>query len=516
MLDVEKDHRFSHKIIKDFLMKSTTYWGVAIALTAIQITLPEQQAHAHGWTEFPEARQSICYEQGGLWSGTPPNAACAQAKAQSGTYPFVQRNEFAINIAAPHYNNMDAVKAAVPDGSLCYANDPQKSGMGAEHSEWTRTKMQPGTFELVFNATAPHNPSFWQFYITKAGVDVSKPLKWDDLTLIQEYGNVAVDSDKKYRMNVTIPANRNGDAILYTRWQRDDAVGEGFYNCSDITISDEGAINPPEPGLPYLEQGDAFIPSDIELSTPKIGESVNYTVFNKDGVEHSRFSLTITQENITDWDRLLASQVNGYYETNFGGHVFIGRWHAQMNHYMYFRDELHNNFINTKNSEASGQFSISPPNQYVEAVITPTVLQVIENATVNYGDFVVLTPKDSVGDIDSVSWNQISGSAVETEIGSNNELMIHTGSLDNSEHQLSFELTISAQDEQDTTVYSFTVLPTQVDPGPGPSPEPGSNWDPKAVYTGGDKVDHKGKEWTAQWWTQGEEPGTTGEWGVWR
>ena len=140
----------------------------------------------------------------------------------------------------------------------------------------------------------------------------------------------------------------------------------------------------------------------------------------------------------------------------------------------------------------------------------------IENATVNYGDFVVLTPKDSVGDIDSVSWNQISGSAVETEIGSNNELMIHTGSLDNSEHQLSFELTISAQDEQDTTVYSFTVLPTQVDPGPGPSPEPGSNWDPKAVYTGGDKVDHKGKEWTAQWWTQGEEPGTTGEWGVWR
>ncbi|EKA4516317.1 hypothetical protein OLI49_004685, partial [Vibrio parahaemolyticus] len=25
-----------------------------------------------------------------------------------------------------------------------------------------------------------------------------------------------------------------------------------------------------------------------------------------------------------------------------------------------------------------------------------------------------------------------------------------------------------------------------------------------------------GKEWTAQWWTSGEEPGTTGQWGVWR
>ncbi|MCW3172001.1 lytic polysaccharide monooxygenase [Shewanella subflava] len=411
---------------------------------------------------------------------------------------------------------MEAVKAAIPDGSLCYANDPQKRGMGAEHSQWTRTQMQPGTFELVFNATAPHNPSFWQFYITKVGVDVSKPLKWDDLTLIQEYGNIAVGSDKKYRMNVTIPADRSGDAILYTRWQRDDAVGEGFYNCSDITIAGDGPIDPPEPGLPYLEQGAAFIPDHIELSTPKVGESVNYTVFSKDGVEHTRFSLIITQDNATDWDRLLASQVNGYYETNYGGHVFIGRWHAEMNHYMYFRDELHNNFINTKDGEGSGLFSISAPNQYLEAVITPTVLQVIKNASVSYGELVVLTPKDSIGDIDSVTWNQISGLPVETAIGANNELIIKTDSLDNTEQQLSFELTLSGQGEQDSTVYSFTVLPTEIIPGPGPSPEPGNDWDAKAVYTAGDKVNHNGKQWSAQWWTQGEEPGTTGEWGVWR
>jgi predicted carbohydrate-binding protein with CBM5 and CBM33 domain len=24
--------------------------------------------------------------------------------------------------------------------------------------------------------------------------------------------------------------------LLYSRWQRDDVVGEGFYNCSDINI----------------------------------------------------------------------------------------------------------------------------------------------------------------------------------------------------------------------------------------------------------------------------------------
>ncbi|WP_100448709.1 glycoside hydrolase family 19 protein [Glycomyces xiaoerkulensis] len=41
-------------------------------------------------------------------------------------------------------------------------------------------------------------------------------------------------------------------------------------------------------------------------------------------------------------------------------------------------------------------------------------------------------------------------------------------------------------------------------------------WDPGTVYTGGDVASHDGRNWTAQWWTVGETPGTTGQWGVWR
>ncbi|RAS65011.1 hexosaminidase [Lentzea atacamensis] len=51
-------------------------------------------------------------------------------------------------------------------------------------------------------------------------------------------------------------------------------------------------------------------------------------------------------------------------------------------------------------------------------------------------------------------------------------------------------------------------------PAPGPCPQPG--WERSKVYTGGNVVSHNGHKWTAQWWTQGEEPGTTGQWGVWR
>nr|WP_241214468.1 immunoglobulin-like domain-containing protein [Vibrio alfacsensis] len=41
-------------------------------------------------------------------------------------------------------------------------------------------------------------------------------------------------------------------------------------------------------------------------------------------------------------------------------------------------------------------------------------------------------------------------------------------------------------------------------------------WDKGTVYNGGDQVSHQGATWRAEWWTRGEEPGTTGEWGVWR
>ncbi|THV24603.1 glycosyl hydrolase family 18 protein [Glycomyces paridis] len=40
-------------------------------------------------------------------------------------------------------------------------------------------------------------------------------------------------------------------------------------------------------------------------------------------------------------------------------------------------------------------------------------------------------------------------------------------------------------------------------------------WSSTEVYVGGDQVSHNGVEYRAKWWTTGETPGTTGEWGVW-
>jgi chitinase len=70
----------------------------------------------------------------------------------------------------------------------------------------------------------------------------------------------------------------------------------------------------------------------------------------------------------------------------------------------------------------------------------------------------------------------------------------------------------------------FTTRFAGATPPSGPPPTtttnpPGSctaaEWQRTAIYVGGNVVAHNEHQWTAKWWTQGEEPGTTGEWGVW-
>ncbi|MFC4336763.1 lytic polysaccharide monooxygenase auxiliary activity family 9 protein [Salininema proteolyticum] len=54
---------------------------------------------------------------------------------------------------------------------------------------------------------------------------------------------------------------------------------------------------------------------------------------------------------------------------------------------------------------------------------------------------------------------------------------------------------------------------------PDPDPPEGCDgigaWGAGQVYQGGDEVTHSGEKYRAKWWTQGDEPGTTGQWGVW-
>ncbi|GHC85650.1 chitinase C-terminal domain-containing protein [Streptomyces flavofungini] len=70
-----------------------------------------------------------------------------------------------------------------------------------------------------------------------------------------------------------------------------------------------------------------------------------------------------------------------------------------------------------------------------------------------------------------------------------------------------------------TTVVEPGTGPGPTDP-PDPTDPPGKctapTWSTSSEYGSGTTVSHKSHHWKSKWWTKGEEPGTTGDWGVWQ
>ncbi|WP_439148294.1 immunoglobulin-like domain-containing protein, partial [Vibrio sp.] len=99
--------------------------------------------------------------------------------------------------------------------------------------------------------------------------------------------------------------------------------------------------------------------------------------------------------------------------------------------------------------------------------------------------------------------------ANDAEDGDLTSAITHTGSVDVNEMG-NYTLVYSVTDSAHQTVTAERKV----------SVTDGSNcaaaWDADTVYVEGDQVSHDGSTWEAGWYTRGEEPGTTGEWGVWR
>ncbi|WP_148716001.1 cellulase family glycosylhydrolase [Chitinolyticbacter meiyuanensis] len=72
------------------------------------------------------------------------------------------------------------------------------------------------------------------------------------------------------------------------------------------------------------------------------------------------------------------------------------------------------------------------------------------------------------------------------------------------------------------TPQAATPTPRPATPTPQaatPTPAPAScyaAWNAGSVYTGGQRVTHLGVNYEARWWTQGDNPAQSGDWGVWK
>ncbi|MGF1707885.1 lytic polysaccharide monooxygenase [Enterovibrio baiacu] len=464
------------------------YIAIASAVSAAAIP---QTVSAHGYMDYPPARQEICDSDGGFWDSadgsTIPNTACRAAFWESSWIPFIQKHEFAKLVS--DYTNQAAVEEGIPSGALCSGGDPDKAGIDLPSSEWQTTPIDPaanGKLTLLYHADTPHNPSFWKIYLSNANYNpASSPLAWSDIDLIAEFDDlpvVVINERKYYQMQVTLPTDRTGNAVLFSRWQRVDAAGEGFYNCSDISFGGDVVA-------PTWNSIGSAIKSTTDASA---GDTVWFRVFDGSGAEtvFEKLPIDATNDAETVWGAQLANAVN-----NTSSSARLGKL-AEDGTVAWDSNDLYGNLVFVKNTNHSFQLEVKKA-----AVNAAPVLSAPTSVSVDSGQDVQFSVSATDADNDPIDFSISEGSF---SIKGNTATV--TYSAPDTLQDLIQQVQITATDGQATV---STVVDIAVK-GTGPVGE--TDWRADNVYLAGDSVNHLGTQYTAQWWTKGDEPGTSSVW----
>ncbi|UJZ89039.1 gp37 [Erannis ankeraria nucleopolyhedrovirus] len=235
--------------------------------------------NCHGYLSWPAARQYKCYRDNNFWwpetGENIPDDACREAyqtvyakyrnvgeshglAANAAQYMFQQYYEYAA-IAGPNYEDLEHVKENVVSSNLCAAgahdrthNFGDKSGIDVPLPNWRpdvlyhrNTPVDRLPIEISFCPTTVHEPSYFEVFITKPEFEYDHELSWDDLeqlpldrqsSLVDNSGtDESCTNSQIYKIPVSIPW-RTKQFIIFVRWQRNDVVGEGFYNCADVVF----------------------------------------------------------------------------------------------------------------------------------------------------------------------------------------------------------------------------------------------------------------------------------------
>ena len=207
------------------------------------VLLSDIAALGHGTLVYPMSRVYRVYES------NPENPAFELARdaiAIDGTGSYYSWNEVSRNIP-------EAVRAGLPpgydyspwapDGQLASGGRIDREdfartyrGLDQVSPQWPATSVAAGeTIEVDFFATAPHDPSVWDVWMTTNDWRPDLALTWDRMEYL---GRPEVRfSENHYYFDLEIPAGRSGRQVLWVAWQRDDPVGEVFFSASDLLVS---------------------------------------------------------------------------------------------------------------------------------------------------------------------------------------------------------------------------------------------------------------------------------------
>lgn len=294
----------------------------------------------HGALVEPAARQYKCALENstGNMSDTCKAASADSNDGGQSIYTWQELTGF----VDKNGHTAEEAKKVIPGYLICSGTE-KGYGFSTPRAGWATTIIKPdskGKVRMRYGYTQPHDPSWIEFYISKKGYNPGgELLTWDNVELLDTVvaSKAAkprpADVDGLYSsyedFDITIPEDRNGRAVIFSRWQRNDPRGEGFYNCSDVIIDQPGSGElPPEPENPGGEDG-GQVTDWFEYSKfahehkPVAGEYVHFRLMG--GAKGSNLvdiKKQITAANVNDkWISELATEIN----TNHSNLVLIGK-----------------------------------------------------------------------------------------------------------------------------------------------------------------------------------------------
>lgn len=198
----------------------------------------------HGTVISPPSRVWRVYQAN---PANPNFPLAANAVAIDGQLSYYTWNELSRNIP-------QAVQAGlppgfdyspwVPDGQLASGGrvDPGSTqyprtyaGLDQVSPDWPTTPVTAGqAITIDFHATAPHDPSVWDVWMTTPDWRPTMPLTWGRMQFLGRPQPVLANGH--YTFPLAIPSDRAGHHVLWVAWQRNDPVGEVFFTTSDLMI----------------------------------------------------------------------------------------------------------------------------------------------------------------------------------------------------------------------------------------------------------------------------------------